>query len=39
MDDDYFDAPACFDEVLKAQYGDYMQLPPVDKQVPDHVIV
>ena len=39
VDDDYFDAPACFDEVLKAQYGDYMQLPPVDKQVPDHVIV
>jgi lipopolysaccharide cholinephosphotransferase len=37
VDDDMFDAPIDYDEVLKAQYGDYMQLPPEDKRKPDHV--
>lgn len=32
------DAPVGFDEVLKILYGDYMQLPPVEKRVPHHVI-
>lgn len=25
-----------YDEYLRSQYGDYMQLPPVEKRVPDH---
>jgi lipopolysaccharide cholinephosphotransferase len=37
VDDDMFDAPIDYNEVLKAQYGDYMQLPPEDKRKPDHV--
>ena len=28
-----FPAPKCFDEYLKSQYGDYMQLPPIEKRV------
>ncbi len=39
VDDDMFDAPIDYDNVLKASYGDYMQLPPVEKQVPDHVLI
>lgn len=38
VDDDYYDAPHKYHEVLAIQYGDYMQLPPKEKQVPDHVI-
>jgi lipopolysaccharide cholinephosphotransferase len=37
VDGDMFDAPIGYEEVLKAQYGDYMQLPPEDKRKPDHV--
>jgi lipopolysaccharide cholinephosphotransferase len=37
VDDDMFDAPIDYDNVLKAQYGEYMKLPPEDKRKPDHV--
>lgn len=33
-----FYAPAAYDKILRAEYGDYMQLPPKEKQVPHHVI-
>ena len=39
VDDDMFDAPIDYDNVLKATYGDYMQFPPVEKQIPDHVVI
>lgn len=26
--------PSGYDQILKAQYGDYMQLPPEDKRTP-----
>lgn len=29
-------APIGYDNVLKELYGDYMKLPPIDKQVPSH---
>ena len=29
-------APIGYDEILRAQYGDYMQLPPEDKRKPHH---
>jgi lipopolysaccharide cholinephosphotransferase len=28
--------PSGFDSLLKTEYGDYMQLPPQDKQISDH---
>ncbi len=28
-----FPVPACYDEVLKSQFGDYMQLPPEDQRI------
>lgn len=31
-----FFAPVGYDRVLGSMYGDYMQLPPADKQVPQH---
>lgn len=29
--------PSCFHEILTANYGDYMQLPPVEDQKPRHI--
>ncbi len=37
VDEDYFDAMAGYEQVLKTIYGDYMQLPPESKRHPDHV--
>lgn len=37
VDNDEFDAPIDFDSVLRAQYGDYMQLPPEEKRIPAHI--
>lgn len=34
-----FPAPANYHEVLKRNFGDYMQLPPDDKQKPHHGII
>lgn len=34
----YFYVPQNFDSVLKSLYGDYMELPPIEKQKPHHVI-
>ena len=31
-----FKIPICYDEILKQMYGDYMTLPPEDKQVTHH---
>jgi len=31
-----FYAIKAYDKVLRVSYGDYMQLPPVEKQVPCH---
>ena len=31
-----FRAPICYDKVLRAVYGDYMQLPPENKRVTHH---
>lgn len=38
VDDDFFDAPKGYHEILTALYGDYMQLPPKSARVPQHVI-
>jgi len=32
----YFPAPKGYDAFLKEEYGDYMQLPPIEKQVTHH---
>ncbi|WP_177159584.1 LicD family protein [Granulicatella balaenopterae] len=32
----YYKIPIGYDQILRADYGDYMQLPPVDKQVSHH---
>lgn len=34
-DRQYF-IPTGYDEILKASYGDYMKLPPIEKRVPHH---
>lgn len=36
FEDDHFCIMAGYDEALKEKYGDYMQLPPIEKQVRDH---
>lgn len=36
--DDFFDIPRNYDILLREYYGDYMQLPPEDKRVPQHGI-
>ena len=33
-----YKAPAGYDKWLRAFFGDYMQLPPVEKRVPKHNI-
>lgn len=38
VDDDWFDAPKGYHEILTTIYGDYMQLPPEDKRVPMHIL-
>ena len=34
---DWFRVPRGYDEILTKQYGDYMKLPPIEKQVTHHV--
>lgn len=36
FEDAKFPVPIGYDEWLKSNYGDYMQLPPVEKQIPHH---
>ena len=31
-----FEVPADFDNVLQVIYNDYMQLPPIENQIPRH---
>lgn len=38
VDDDWFDAPKNYHEVLTAVYGDYMQLPPEETRIPMHIL-
>lgn len=38
VDEDYFDAPKDYHNVLKTLFGDYMSLPPEKDRVPQHVI-
>jgi lipopolysaccharide cholinephosphotransferase len=33
FEDTEFDAPICYKEVLETLYGDYMQLPPIEKRI------
>ena len=33
---EYFNAPDCYDLVLKSEYGDYMQLPPLEARKSHH---
>lgn len=37
VDDDYFDCPKGYHEILTTIYGDYMKLPPEEARVPQHV--
>lgn len=39
IDEDYFDAPVDYDKVLRAQYGNYMELPKEAERVPQHIIM
>lgn len=36
FEDTVLSIPACYDEVLKCIYGDYMKLPPKEERVPSH---
>lgn len=38
FENEFFNCPAEYDAVLKALYGDYMQLPPIDKRENRHLI-
>lgn len=38
IDDEYYDAPVDYDKVLRAQYNNYMELPPKEARVPQHII-
>lgn len=37
FEDDFFNAPIGYHEYLTVLYGDYMQLPPVEKRVNHHI--
>lgn len=37
FEDDYFTAPSNYDEYLSSVYGDYMKLPPAEKQITHHL--
>lgn len=39
FEDKCFPIPRDYDTFLKGRYGDYMQLPPPEKQIPDHYII
>lgn len=39
FEDDYFRVPVLLDKYLSIQYGDYMKLPPVEKQRPKHNVI
>lgn len=36
FEDAQFRAPRCYKEVLKHKYGNYMEMPPVEKRVATH---
>ena len=36
FEDDLFKIPEKYDEILKAFYGDYMQLPPEEERIGHH---
>lgn len=38
FEEEYFYGPKEYDQMLKIDYGDYMQLPPVEQQKPHHVM-
>ena len=38
FEDEEFYIPVDYDPILRIEYGDYMQLPPKEKQIPHHVI-
>ncbi len=38
FEDTEFFAPAEYDSILKKEYGNYMQLPPLEERVPHHII-
>lgn len=38
VDDDYFDGPKGYHEILTVTFGDYMTPPPPDKRVPMHLL-
>ena len=38
FEDEQFFIPSGYDEILHSIYGDYMKLPPPEKQVPHHII-
>lgn len=37
FEDAYFDAPACYDEMLSLLYPNYMQLPPESERITTHI--
>lgn len=37
LDNVLFNTPINYDKVLKTNYGNYMELPPIDKRIPKHL--